>query len=217
MHAAPATLTQIATQSMDYRVTAAEAFLLFFIMLGPIKVIGPFASAAKGLPGPAMRALALKAFAMSLVAVVGGGFVGKVLLGNWQIPVAVMELAGGLIFTLAALQMVMHQYDTAPAEKPTPPGLIQLVFPVNVTPYGMAAVIVLLSLALDVSRVGTLLVIALAVLVLNLLAMLVARSVIHWIALPLQILGAVLGVQQVALGLKILIDGLMAVRAHIPM
>ncbi|MFC5577785.1 MarC family protein [Lysobacter niabensis] len=205
-------LMQVAAQAPapDYRLAPAEIFLLFFIMLGPLKVIGPFASAAHGLSGPAMRMLAFKTFTLSVAAVIGGGFIGNVLLGNWKINSAVMELAGGLIFTLAALQMVMQQYDTAPVTKPAPPGLMHLVFPVIVTPYGMATVIVLLALARDASRDGFIIGIALVVLVLNLLAMLAARSVMRWIALPLQILGAVLGVLQVALGLKILIDALRA-------
>ena len=194
-----------------YRLTPANIFLVFFIMLGPLKVIGQFAVATRELAPAALRALAFKIFALSVAAVLLGGLVGSALLENWQISAPVLQLTAGLIFVLVSLQIVLSQYHEAPVTPTHGPNLMRLVFPVSVTPYGMAVVIVLLAIAADTNRSLQIMGIAIAVLVLNLLAMLAARFIVRWAGLPLQVLGAVLGVLQVALGLKILINALAAI------
>lgn len=193
-----------------YRLSPANVFLMFFIMLGPLKLIGPAAAATRELAPAALRALAFKVFALSLAAVVLGGLLGSSMLAKWHIPVSVLELTAGLILALVSLQMVMAQYHEPPAVPAPARGAMHLVFPVSVTPYGIAVVILLLALAADRTRTLLVLGIAVAVLVLNLLAMLSARAILPWAGLPLQILGAVLGVLQVALGLMIMITALAA-------
>jgi len=51
-----------------------EIFTLFFVTLGPEKVIGPFAQQTRALEPAALRGLALRVFVLSLFAV--GGFSG---------------------------------------------------------------------------------------------------------------------------------------------
>jgi multiple antibiotic resistance protein len=193
-----------------YRLTLAQVFVFLFIMLGPLKVIGPFAAATRELAPAALRALAVKVFALSVFAVVLGGLLGKGLLAKWQVSTPVLELAAGLIFALVSLQGVLAQYHepSAATEPAGTPRAMHLVFPVNVTPYGIAAVILLLALSADSARMVAILAMAVAMLAFNLLAMLAARVIVHWAGLPLQILGAVLGVMQVALGLSVMISGL---------
>lgn len=198
-----------------YRIALPQIALLFFIMLGPLKVIGPFAAATRDLTPVALRALAVKVFVLSMIAVIGGGLLGSALLGKWQISAPVMQLTGGLIFVLVALQMVMQQYQETPAVDHAAPKLMHLVFPVSVTPYGIATVILLLALAADTTRMVEVLAVAAVVLALNLLSMMASRSILHWIGLPLQIAGAVLAVLQVALGLEILIPALAAIVADV--
>ena len=74
------------------------------------------------------------------------------MLENFAIPVLVLQIAAGLILFLVALQAVMQQYDvTHPRDRTEPPTLAHafspLAFPTIVTPYGIAAVIILISLA----------------------------------------------------------------------
>lgn len=86
---------------------------------------------------------------------------------------------------------------------------MHLLFPVTITPHGMAAVILLLAHANDARRYFVVFAIALLVLLLDCLAMLGARALMRAIGpVPLQLLGAVLGVLQVALALAILLGGL---------
>jgi multiple antibiotic resistance protein len=85
-----------------------------------------------------------------------------------------------------------------------------LAFPVIVTPYGIAALIVFLSFAPDVESQIQIGLIVVAILALDLLVMLFARKLLTTLGIFLAILGAVLAVVQVALGLQIIHNSLRA-------
>jgi multiple antibiotic resistance protein len=110
---------------------------------------------------------------------------------------------------------VMEQYEpphaATPAPLPTTPGAaaMQLTFPLVVTPYGVAALVAVLSASQDSGRTQMILGIAAGIMVLNLLAMLSARAVMQGMfAMTLRVVGAVLGVLQVALAVELVIRGL---------
>ena len=128
-----------------------------------------------------------------------------------------MELSAGLVFLLVALQLVLAQYEPAthPAAPPVKPAavsgpeLMHLVFPVTVTPYGIAVLISLMALSGSFSRSLVILALAVAVMVLNLLTMLFVRPIMHGLGMvTLQVLGAILGILQVALALQIMHEAL---------
>jgi multiple antibiotic resistance protein len=78
-----------------------------------------------------------------------------------------------------------------------------------VTPYGIAALIALLVNSPDAARTAAVVAILIAVMVVNLLAMLYVRRIMGGvIVLALQIIGAVLGVLQVALAVQMILRGL---------
>jgi multiple antibiotic resistance protein len=189
-------------------------FTLFVITLGPIKVLGPFSQLTRELDEPTLRQVAIRAFLLSVVTVVLGGYVGLALLENWKIPIAELELAGGLIFFMVGMRLVLEQYQPpAPPPPPLPPtptaAALRLTFPTIVTPYGIAAVIVLLANSSSAERTLILLGILVAVMVLNLLFMLYARKLAGSLTLmALRILGAVLGVLQVALAVEMILRSL---------
>ena len=86
---------------------------------------------------------------------------------------------------------------------------MQLTFPTVVTPYGIAALIVLLASSHDTSRTTSILAVLIGVMLLNLLAMLFARQIMGgMLAVALKVLGAVLGVLQVGLATEMFIRGL---------
>lgn len=190
-----------------YLLSAGEIFTLFFIMLGPIKVVGPFFAATNDLDPRAARKLAMRICGLATVAIVLGGLLGDFLLTKWRISVPVLQIAAGLVFLLAALQTVLAQYQ--PSQIGSTPDNKHLLFPVTVTPYGIAAVILLLASIHDAQRGALVLAIAILVIFLDLLAMVYAKTLLRGIGpIALQILGAVLGVLQVALALAILLGGL---------
>jgi multiple antibiotic resistance protein len=86
---------------------------------------------------------------------------------------------------------------------------MRITFPTVVTPYGIAALIVVLTNSRDAERTGTILVFLLAVMVLNLLTMLYGRRIMGGVTIMvLQIVGAVLGVLQVALATEMILRAL---------
>lgn len=202
----------MASEPRSYLISSSNVFLFFFIMLGPLKLLGPYFVQTRQLPAQQARAMAWKVFALAVVAILIAGLLGRVLLRNWHIAPPVMQLAAGLIFLLVALQMVLSQYqepDPPEGAEAVEPQLLRLVFPVTVTPYGVATVIVMMAMSADMQRSFSVLGLAIAVMALNLLAMLFVRPLMRTIGLlPLQILGAVLGILQVGLALQLMVVAL---------
>jgi len=200
-----------------YLLSLADVFLLFFIMIGPIKSIGPFASATASLTPAQLRSTAWKVFAISLVTVVLAGVLGGNILQKWRIQPEVLQFAGGLVFLLVALQMVLSQYrpPAAAGAAPSAPSIAHLVFPVTLPAYGIAALIVLVAMSASLDRMLMILALAALVLALDLLMMLFVRPLLRMIGLlPLQVLGAVLGMLQVALALQLIVGAVRLARAH---
>lgn len=185
-------------------------FTLLFVMLGPLKIIGPFAKLTHGFDERAVRGIALRTFGIALAAVVLGALIGQLLLRNWDIPVPALLLAGGLIFFVVGMRMVLAQYQPGhalPEELPASPtaAAMRITFPTVVTPYGIAALIVLLANSHTIERTLTIFALLCGVMLLNLLVMLYARRMLGGVAaMVLEILGAVLGVLQVALAVSII-------------
>lgn len=88
--------------------------------------------------------------------------------------------------------------------------LTPLAFPAIVTPYGIAALVVFLALSPDDRGRLTIGVIMLAIMGINLLFMLMTRHILSVLVVVLPVLGAVLGIVQVALGLQIINNSLKA-------
>ena len=189
-------------------------FILFFVTLGPIKLFGPFMQLTHDADEARVKQIAVRAFVLALIAAVVGGFAGKLLVANWQISNAALTLAGGIIFLLVGLSVVLQQYQPAhPGAAPLPDAgwgaPLRVAFPIVATPYGIAAVIALLVNSPDAARTGAVIAILVAVMVLNLLSMLYARRIMAGpMILALQIFGAVLGVLQVALAVQFILRGL---------
>ena len=190
---------------------AAQIFTFLFLMLGPFKIIGPFAQMTQAADPPLIRKLAWRAFLFSSIALLLAAIIGESVLLKFGIPIPILAMAGGIILFLVALLNIVRQFS--PAETPTnhaaaPPTLNMaispLAFPTIVTPYGIAAVIVLMALSPDVNAqliVGAIIVI---IMVVNLGFMMMGRKVLKIFLVILPVLGAILGVVQVALGLMII-------------
>jgi multiple antibiotic resistance protein len=202
--------------SSEWPVGPGLIFTLFFVTLGPLKVIGPFAHRTQDRDQAAIRQIATRAFLVATVAVIVGSVGGKFLMLNWQVSVAAMALAGGIIFFLVALRQLLEQYEPPRMGPPEPlpaspmAAALRLLFPTVLTPYGIAVVITLLVRSDSLDRTATILGLLLLVMVLNLLAMVYARRILAAPGVPvvLQVVGAVLAVLQVALATQFILEGL---------
>jgi multiple antibiotic resistance protein len=86
---------------------------------------------------------------------------------------------------------------------------LRLAFPTVVTPYGIAAIIGLLANSPEFDRTVSIVAMLTAVMGMNLVTMLYARRIMGGgTVVVLQIIGAVLGVLQVALAVQFMIRGL---------
>ena len=66
-------------------VEPAQVFTFFFVTLGPLKLIGPFAFQTRDIDLARSRQIALWAFGAATIGVVVAGFLGSHLLDEWRI------------------------------------------------------------------------------------------------------------------------------------
>jgi multiple antibiotic resistance protein len=126
--------------------------------------------------------------------------IGEGSLQRYDIPVPVLALAAGIVLFLVALQTILQQF-TPPArnEGEAAPAILSMAitpvaFPTIVTPYGIAALIVFITVSRDWQQKLTIGAILVGIMLLNLIAMLLARHILRFLGVLLQTLGAVLGI-----------------------
>jgi len=191
-----------------------QIFSILFLMLGPFKIIGTFTKITHGADAKLVSAISNRAVLYASIALVLAAVVGESVIMKFGIPLPVLALSAGIILFLVALRNIIQQYglDEPSPIVPDPPtmkmAMSPLAFPTIVTPYGIATVIVLTAISPDLQGKVTVLVIVLIIMIINLILMMVNRHIYKVLAVCLPILGAVLGVIQVALGLKIIYNSL---------
>jgi multiple antibiotic resistance protein len=194
-----------------------EIFTIFFITIGPLKLLGPFVERTHGLDDGTVRQIAFRAFLMATISAIAGGFLGAMLLSNWHVSIGAMVITAGLVFLLVGLRQILEQYEPPHAPDPNLPALpasptaaaLKLLFPIVLTPFGIAAVIVLLALSPGGERTGLVVGMVVVVMLLNLISMLFARKIMVGATIVvLQILGAVLSILQAGLAVQIILRGL---------
>ena len=199
-------------------IDSRKIFFMLFLMLGPIKILVPYAAMVRDADPVLRRRVARRAILFSAAALALAGLIGRTMLENFDISLPVLALTAGVILFLVALQTVLQQ--SAGATTNLPSGATEFVpdvkmafsplaFPTIVTPYGIAAVIVFATLARG-QREAELMVagIVLVILALDWAAMLFAETILKWIGTTLQVFAVVLGVTQVALGLQVIMHSL---------
>jgi multiple antibiotic resistance protein len=203
-----------------------DVFTFFFIMLGPLRLIGPFAKLTAGRPEGELRQVALQGSGIATLTVLVAGLIGSSMLVKWHVVVGALAIAGGILFFVVALRMVLSPYteEAKPAAGPAPApvpaaALVRLLVPDIVSPWGICAVIFVLTLmpAQTIPIMGILI----GIMALDLLAMLFARQILRYLAFPLQLVGTVMGVLQVALSVQMVVLGIRLIAierfgAHFP-
>ena len=201
-----------------------KVFTFLFLMIGPLKVIGPFAKMTAGWDPGLKRRLAFQAIAIAAVGAVAAATLGSRLLQKWGISLGALLLTTGIVLFLVAIRIVMQQYESheqteqtdhpGTVARPPSPGALAfspLAFPTIITPYGAALLILLMTLRSGQTTILLGIIgIAGLVLVLDLVAMLTAERILTTPAVrpALGILASVLSVLQVALGVQAIVDGL---------
>ncbi len=192
----------------------AQIFTFLFLMLGPFKIIANFSKITQNADRKLTLRIAFMAILFSSIALLLAAFIGEQILLNFGIPVPILALAGGLILFIVALQNIVRQYTPPESQEQTPItptmklAMNPLAFPTIVTPYGIAAVIVFISISPDVKSQIIIGAMVLGIMLINLIFMIINKYIFKFLAIVLPILGAILGVVQVALGLMIIYNSI---------
>lgn len=197
----------------DSQLPLGMVFTAFFLMLGPVKILAPFAAMTSGVEVSEARRIALKAIGFACIAGLIAAIMGQNILVSWGISPAMLHFAAGIILLLVALGAVLAQYKPGvePAAPPANPGklaLSPLAFPTILTPYGIGIFILLLALTGDRQRELQIAGLFVLVMGLNLLVMWFARPIVRRGHVVLALFGAVVGVLQVALAVKMMVESL---------
>lgn len=190
-------------------------FTIAFVLLGPIRLIAPFARLTRGRTPADRHAAALwgALFATAICAFVIGA--GETLVSKYALSVPALQLSAGLILLLSALGTIFPGGDA-----PEPPGegvpplklaISPLATPTIVPPVGIAAILIFVMV--EPANPDRYQALALALGVIMALDFLVMRFNDRILRVPgllpaLQLLGGVLVVVQVALAIDTMLTAL---------
>ena len=201
---------------MDFELNFADIAILFFLTLGPLKAIPPFARVTRGAEPAFRRAMACRSTAIATVIVLAVALLGSVVLTNWHVSPPAIGITGGIILFYQALGIIMHTPTPAPADPepgPAPSPAIAffpLAIPALVTAPGIAAITAVVIInKRDLAHEAIIFGILLAIMVLNLLTLWNTDAILQRISPGLlYLVGWVLAVLQAALAVQIVIHSL---------
>jgi multiple antibiotic resistance protein len=205
-------------------VSILDAAIIFFLTLGPLKAIAPFAQLTQGTDATFRRAVAWRATAIATIIVLAVALLGALILENWRVSIAAIVITGSIILFLQSLQLVMQPPPATPPPPPqdaeqTPPSLaiahFPLAIPTLVTAPGIAAIAAFIAIAHgDWTQKAMVMALLLVVMVLNLVTLLNIELVLkHGSPLMRQVFGWVMAVLQAALAVQYIINGLIRLGA----
>jgi multiple antibiotic resistance protein len=158
-----------------YAIHTELIFTLFIVMLGPFRLLDQFPELTLRLERKQKQILALKTGFIAMITLIIGGFIGSKLLEKWGVPPPVLLLAGGIIFFLVAIVPFLST-SSMPPENQVSLNPQDIALSVVITPYGMAAVIVLFSTSHSTTRLLTIIGCLVGVMLLNMIIMAFNKS-----------------------------------------
>src|SRR6516162_11645246 len=100
---------------MHFELSFGDIAILFFLTLGPLKAILPFARATRGTAPAFQRTGAWQAVAIATAIVLGVALLGPLVLTTWHVSAPAIIITCGIILFYQALQIIMHTPAGAPA------------------------------------------------------------------------------------------------------
>jgi hypothetical protein len=95
-------------------------FIIFFVTLGPLKVIPVFVQLTRNADRALKRRLALVSTVVSTLVVLLVVMLGSNLLKVWRIQLPALMIASGILLSLVALRLILTQYDARSEQAPHP-------------------------------------------------------------------------------------------------
>jgi multiple antibiotic resistance protein len=205
---------------MHFELSYGDIGILFFLTLGPLKAILPFARATRGTEPAFRRAVAWRAVAIATAVVLGVTLLGPFVLPNWHVSPPAIAITCGIILFYQALRIIMQtpgaipgSGDRQPSPSPSPAiAVFPVAIPAIVTAPGIAALAAVTVLYRhDLAHEAVVVALLLGVMVLNLLTLRNTEAILkHGLAGVLPVVGWVLAVLQASLAVQIVIASLRA-------
>ncbi|MGK7939901.1 MAG: MarC family protein [Crocosphaera sp.] len=190
--------------------------IILFMTIGPIKIIPVFVKITQKSDAKIRIKLAIRGFALSTTAIVAVALSSQNILNKYNISLSALLATAGLILSLISIKMLLAQYETtenhqtSTPENPLNSLISPLTFPTILTPQGIAFVMISMTIAhrLD-NNVHKLLGLIIAVMILNLMAMLYAREILNFLKPTLlQVFSLTLNIIQLALGISFIFSAI---------
>jgi multiple antibiotic resistance protein len=204
---------------MHFELSYGDIGILFFLTLGPLKAILPFARATRGTDRAFRRTVAWRATAIATVIVLVVALLGPFVLTNWHVSPPAIAITCGIILFYQALRIIMQTPGAMPGPSvqqanPSPPSSAIAVFPIAmpalVTAPGIAALAAVTVLYKhDLGHEAVVVALLLGVMVLNLITLWYTETILkHGLAVVLPVIGWVLAVLQASLAVQMVIASL---------
>jgi multiple antibiotic resistance protein len=192
-------------------------FAIFFLTLGPLKLIPTFYGVTERLDAKARIGLALKSTVLAFLILMVAAVVGSALATNWRISREALTITGGFLLLIGSLK-ILTSVLAPPAPRPDPAPVAgramnvvisPLAIPGIITPWGLVALLLFLGVAEDQNRLGGVFIALVVIMLLNIVGMIFAGPIMRAIGLPaMSVLGWVFSILQAALGVTFMLRGL---------
>lgn len=129
----------------------AFIFTIFFLTIGPIKIIPAFAKLTHGMPLKFKREVAIKGILIASAVCLFVALTGRGTVEKYAISLEALEIASGIVLLLSALNTIFPKVQpSVPA--PSQPTAIQLAVspvatPIVVPPIGVATILIFVMLS----------------------------------------------------------------------
>jgi multiple antibiotic resistance protein len=204
---------------VDFELTYGDIAILFFLTLGPLKAILPFARLTRGTEPAFRRTVAWRATAIATAIVLGVALLGPFVLTNWHVSPPAITITCGIILFYQALRIIMQTpagaAGAAARETSQPPpspaiAVFPLAIPAIVTAPGIAAIAAIIVLNRhDLAHEAMVVILLMVMMALDLLVLWNAEAILkRGLAGVLPVIGWVLAVLQASLAVQIVIYSL---------
>jgi multiple antibiotic resistance protein len=190
-------------------------FTIFFMLLGPIKLIPSFAGLTRGADAWFKRDVAIRGTVIASALCAFVALAGGTLLGKYRISLDAVRIAGGLVLLIAALQVIFQKAHSSSPNSGKPTAIQLAASPVavpSIVPHaGVAAILICMMLAPQYPGMTQSVAICLAtMMVLDFLVMYFIDRIMKTpgLMLVLTMLGSVLVFVQAALAINMILTAL---------
>lgn len=209
----PAPGAELRIMPVMITLTYSAAFITFFSVIGPPKVLLAFAGLAQHHPRGDVRTIALMSSAGAVVVGVAAGLTSPWLLKLFHISTPALALAGGIIFFLYAIGLVLGLHigteDPGQDGPDLTSGLRELLMPYVVSPLSLTAVLIEAAERDDWGWRGTVVAAFVSVIAVDLACVLLLGGLLQRTHTAVVELGArLIGLLLAAVGVDLVLDGL---------